>query len=256
MFPSLPGPGPVATGPGPAERARSALHGAPVLEIHGPGVSWHAVSHGYDRDGRPLLLAEDVSPLAALVAAASGPVAVAVHAARIRPLRVADRVRCRVELRGRLDVVPFGEHSLALLELARQGRAPAASALPEGSSLLRVQPIMIIVDGIGVDPRDYRDCEPDPLIDDELRLLHELAGRPHDVTALCTMLDPALLTDAVEIAPSGLDRYGITLRVAGHDHVRETRLPFPEPLDGPREVAGAIQVLLGRARYRSRPATP
>lgn len=241
--------GAIAAGPRPAERARTVLQAAPVLEVLAPAAHGLVPDHGTDRHGRPLLIVDDGSALAGLVAAARGPVEVSLHAARLSPLRVPDRLRGRVEIRGLLDVVPPAERPLALLQPDRQGRAPAACALPEGSSLLRIEPVTISVDGVGVDPVDHRCAAPDPLVDAEPALLQTLlAARPRDLAGLCTMLDPMLLVDVVEIAPSGLDRYGLTLRVAGRDHVREARLPFVAPVDGPRDVPVALQVLLGRAR--------
>lgn len=254
MPPQRPPHGAIAAGPRPAERARTVLHAAPVLEVLAPPARGLVLDHGTDRDGRPLLIVVNGSALAGVVAAARGPVDVAVHAARLSPLRVADRLRGRVALRGTLDVVPLAERGLALLQLARQGRARAACALPADSSLLRVEPVALDVDGVGVGPVDYRRATPDPLVDAEPALLQTLlAERPHDLAGLCAMLDPMLLVDAVEIAPSGLDRYGLTVRIAGRRHVREARLPFVTPVDGPRDVPVALQVLLGRARSASRP---
>lgn len=230
--------------PDPAERARTTLSACPLPEITAHGLVSLVPDHAVDRDGRPVLLVPDDSELAGIVAGSIGDVPVRLRAAHLRSLHVPDRVRTRVELHGRLDVVePGGLVPAPSLHTARDGR-----------SLLRIRPDHVTVDGEAVEPDAYRCAAPDPFAHSEAELLRRLLGEhPETVAALCGLLEPRLVAQATEIAPSGLDRFGIAMLTTGPAGSSESRIPFPVPVSGTGTLLGALQALLAAARTRCRP---
>ncbi|MEL6984480.1 MAG: DUF2470 domain-containing protein, partial [Actinomycetota bacterium] len=60
------------------------------------------------------------------------------------------------------------------------------------------------------------------------------------------------LDGATESTMTGIDRYGITLRVTTPSAPRLARIPFPEPLGSADEARPAIIALLEDARSRGR----
>ncbi|HVL86328.1 MAG TPA: hypothetical protein VM367_18835 [Pseudonocardia sp.] len=250
-------------GPDPAERCRTVLAASPLLEVTAHGSPSLVGAHASDPDGRPLLLVPDVAPAASAVAGSRAAVPARVRAAQLRPLQVVDRVRARVELHGSLDVVPVGERGAAMLRLADLGRMPPGAAhlagapapeVPDGHALLRIDPHHVTLDGAPVDLDAYAAAVPDPFAGRESTLLRRLLGdRPQAVAGLATLLDPAVVAEATEIAPSGLDRRGVTILVATPAWSREIRLAFAAPADTPAALEGALGVLLASAgRPRSR----
>lgn len=240
-------------GPDPAERSRTVLAASPLLEVTAHGETSLVPVHVTDPDGRPLLLVPDTAPVASAVAGSRAAVPARVRAAQLRPLQVVDRVRARVELHGALDVVPVTERHGAMLRLAHlAGTHPAATGSPEpppGYALLRVEPHHVTLDGAPVDLASYTAATHDPFADRESALLRHLLGeRPQAVAGLATLLDPAVIAEATEIAPSGLDRHAVTILVTGPAGAREIRLAFPAPAPTPAALESALGVLLARAR--------
>lgn len=236
-------------GPGPAERARTVLAACPLPEVTADGSPGLVAMHVTGPDGTPVILTPDRSPLAE--AGARDDVPVLLRAVQLRPLQVPDRVRARVEIHGRLGPVPQAEHATAMLRLARTGVVPVTTELPDGLVLLRVVPAQVTLDGAAVDVDAYRGARPDPFAHREGQLLRRLFGdRPDAVAGLCTLVDPALLAGATEIAPSGLDRHGITIMATAPGGARETRIPFDAPLARVGALDEALQLLLDRARAR------
>jgi hypothetical protein len=241
-------------GPAPAERARSALAACPIPEVTAHGTRSLVPLHATDADGRPVLLVPDDSPPAAAVAGSTGDVPVVLRAAHLRPLQVVDRVRARVELHGRLDVVAPAERGPAMLRLAHLGGVAVAGVVlagqvPAGHTLLRLRPDQVTLDGEPVDLAEFGRAAPDPFACREGELLRRLLrDRPEAVAGLCTLLDPAVLADATEIAPSGLDRHGLTIRASSPTGPRESRLAFPEPVACSGALEEAMRALLARSR--------
>jgi hypothetical protein len=238
-------------GPDPAERARTALTACPLPEVVAHGIGSPAAVHVVEPGGDLVLLVRDDSRLAGIMAGSRGDVAAVLRAAQLRPLQIADRIRARVEVHGRLDVIPPPEHGTAMLRLARRGDVPVTTTLPEGHSLLRLLAGQVLLDGRPVDLAAYRAAEADPFTRRESELLRRLLrDRPDTVAGLCSLLDPALLDGAREIVPSGLDRYGITILVAAGSGTREARIPFAEPVACTTGLEGALRGLLAQARSR------
>lgn len=233
-------------GPTPAERARTVLRAAPVLEVTAAGVRCTVDRHGADRFGRPVLLVADAGPLATVLAGAEGPVPTLIDAAQVRPLPGPDRVRARVELLGWIDVVPSTAHRSAMATLPCALPTPLSRS-QLGGSVLRAEILTVAVDGTPVDPDDFALAEPDPLVDHEAGLLRALlADRAHDLARLCELLDVMSTVGATEIVPVGVDRFGLTFRVERPGGTREVRLPFRAPVTAPCGLPAAVRRLADR----------
>jgi len=237
------------TQPSPAERARTAMRSSPTLEIVAGGMVTTIATHATDDSGRPMLTVERRSPLAEFLAGRPDPTPLVVHAAALRPLQVPDRVRTRVVLCGFLTIVRRpAEHIAAVLRLTST-RTEQTPRLEPGCLLLRGEVLAINVDGLQVQPDAYAAAAPDPLVDHETAILGELLrNRTADIIEICGLLEPELLAEATEIAPSGLDRHGITVWLSGPDRVCEIRLPFAVPVDHLDHLPGALGLLLDGVR--------
>lgn len=207
------------------ERARTVLRTSPTLEVVADGIREFVAEHGADQRGRPLLMLPASSPVVA--AARSATLGVRLRAASLRLVEVADRVRARLELHGHLRA----------LRVLRSGRV-----------LLATEVLAVRLDGSAVDPDTYADSRPDPFADDEAALVRALLRhRPATLAGACAQVVPDLVATAVAIAPSGLDRHGVTVWLAGPGWSREIRLGFPAPLDANGDIAAAVRTLLREA---------
>lgn len=219
--------------PTPAELARTALRASPTLEIVAGGVTATVGRHDTDRRGRPMLLVDRRSALAELATNKLDPVPMLVWAASLRPVELPDRVRARVELSGYLDTV---------------------CPMRCGQVQLRGEVLAVTLDGARIDPDAYARAASDPHVDDEAALLRTLLrNRPAALARACARLEPELVAAATAIAPSGLDRHGVTVWLGGPGWARELRLPFPEPLDDPGAAASTVAALLDAAASGRRP---
>ncbi|MGD9529278.1 DUF2470 domain-containing protein [Pseudonocardia sp.] len=237
-------PSPAA--PPAAERARTVLAVAPTVTVSAHGSDWTVARHGTDPEGRPLLLVT-ATPAEALTCTPTGavrqPVRVALHAAQLHLLRAPDRVRHRVEIRGTVTAVPTAEADRLLAADRR-----FLDALDE-CALLRVEPAGILLDGATVGLAEYRTAAADPFASVEDSLLREmLATRQEDLVWLCTLLGAEALTGATEIAPIGLDRWGLTMRIAGTAGVGHHRIAFPDPVDRVEALRRTLRRLIAFAR--------
>lgn len=240
---------PSSEAPTGAERARTVLAVAPTVTVSTQGSDWTVARHGVDPSGCPLLLVG--APTAdALTTTPAGavrqPVRVTLHAAQLHLLRVPDRVRHRVEIRGTVTAVAAAEAD----ELLAADRR-FLDALDE-CALLRVEPAAILLDGDPVGLAEFRCAAADPFAPEEESLLREmLSTRQEDLVWLCTLLGPDALNGATEIAPVGVDRWGLTIRVAGPAGARHHRIGFPDPVDR----VDALQRVLRRLITFARSAT-
>lgn len=212
--------------PTPAEQARTVLRASPTLEIVAGDVTAVVAEHDVDGWGRPLLALDGRVPLAEEVVRArqiGHPLPMLVRAASLRPVEVPDRVRARVELSGYLDTV---------------------CRLGSGQVLLRGEVLAVTLDGSGVDPDAYAQAACDPHVDDEAIHLRALREHPAAVARACAQLEPELVAAASSIAPSGLDRRGVTVWLAGPGWVHELRLAFDKPMERGDDVTAAVAGLL------------
>lgn len=238
--------------PSRAEVAQTVLASCPTPEIIAPGLREPVEMHGIDPAGRPILVVADNSPVADLVDSSPESVPVVLRAAQLRPVRVPDRVRAHVMVHGQLDAVPRGEHADVMLQLGHTDRFARLAAPADGCALLRAEPEHIEVDGAVVALEEFRRAAPDPFAQDEAELVDDLlVSHPERLASLTTLLDARALDGAIEIGPSGLDRYGLTFRVRKATGVQETRLPFVAPLECAAALLDALQQLLWLAERRA-----
>lgn len=240
--------------PTAAERARTVLAVAPVLEVTTFGVVRTVVHHAVDPDGRPLLLLPRRRATGRRSGAVPQPTRAVVHAAQLHVLHLPDRVRHRVRLCGTIGPVPDSERAALL----RRGTLPNLPDLLDGHGdragldghrLLRVEAALVQLDGVRVPLPTYRAAAPDPLAPVEAAQLEELLrSRQDDLVWLSTLLGPGPTAGATRIAPVGLDRYGLTLRVTGPDGTADHRLAFPFAVDRSETLHRVLQGLVGAAR--------
>jgi len=192
-------------GPSPAERARTVLACAavPTIDIAGR-VAEDVAVHATNAEGALVLLAPTAGVLGER--AACGPAVATLHATRLLPLPVPDRVLARVTIHGTLELV--GNPAAAVELLGR-------SAAPD-QTVLRLDPHQVRLDGEPVDPEAYRLAAPDPIAPRSDALVTHLVRRHTDqVMALAELLDRRLVDAAWMIAPACIDRFGLTFHLAG-----------------------------------------
>ena len=98
---------------------------------------------------------------------------------------------------------------------------------------------------------EYRAARPDCLARVESgHLMHLGAHHPDAVALLARLAGDAALQGAVRVLALALDRYGLVLRVERVRGFLDVRLPFPEPVRRPDDVAGAMRCLLALATRR------
>lgn len=236
--------------PDAAERARTVLAAAPTVDVEARGGAWTVLRHGTDPSGCPLLLVS-ADPAEDLTCTGHGavprPALVTLHAAQLHVLRMPDRIRHRVEIRGTVTEVSPVEAD----QLLSAAGTRFLDAVDE-SFLLRLEPARVLLDGEPVGLAEYRAAAPDPLgpvADDLMRDL--VRNRQDDLVWLCTLLGPDAVEGATEIAPVGVDRWGLTLRVARPDGAVEHRIGFPDPV----ERVAALHRMLARLIAFARSAT-
>lgn len=231
-------------GPTVAERARTALAAAPTLAVTAFGTDWTVLAHGTDAAGRLLLLFPERPLAQARPAVGASAERAVVNASRLHVIRLPDRVRCRIQVRGTIAPVASPEHVLP------DGGDPARllDAIG-GHTLVRIEPAQVLLDGSPVPLTGYRAAAPDPLHPFEIARLEDLLyRRQQDLAWLCTLLGPEPVVDATEIAPIELDRYGLTIRVTTPRGHADHRLPFPFPVDRSDVLDRVLRRLVGFAR--------
>jgi hypothetical protein len=223
--------------PSPAERARTALACAavPTIDIAGR-VAEDVAVHATTAEGVPVLLVPATGVLGGR--AACGPAVATLHATRLLPLPVPDRVLARATIHGTLELVGNPATVQELL-----GR----SAEPD-QSVLRLEPHQIRLDGEPVDPDAYRLAAPDPIAPRSDALVTHLIRRHADqMMALAELLDRRLVDAAWTIAPAYVDRFGFTFHLSGPTGVAFPRLDFPAVVRHPSQLPAALRALHGRA---------
>jgi hypothetical protein len=224
-------------GPSPAERARTVLACAavPTVDLAGrvaEDVGVHAVTTG----GAPVMLVPASGVLGGR--AACGPAVATLHATRVLPLPVPDRVLARVTIHGTLGPVTDLPGALDLL-----GRA----ADPDQVAL-QLDPHQVRLGGEPVDPDAYRLAAPDPIAPRSDALVTHLLRRHADqMVALADLLDRRLVDAAWTIAPACVDRFGLTFHLAGPAGVAYPRLDFPAAVRHPSQLPAALRALHRRA---------
>jgi hypothetical protein len=223
--------------PSQAERARTALACAAVPTVDLAGrVAEDVGVHAVTAEGAPVMLVAATGVLGGR--AACGPAVATLHATRVLPLPVPDRVLARVRIYGTLGPVADLPGALELL-----GR----SADPDQVAL-QLDPHQVRLDGEPVDPDTYRLAAPDPIAPrSDALVTHLLRRHGEQMVALADLLDRHLVDAAWTIAPAYIDRFGLTFHLAGPAGVAYPRLDFPAVVAHPSQLPAALRALHRRA---------
>jgi len=212
-------------------------------------------AHVTDPAGRPLLLVPADSAAAVALRDEPGPAAT-LEIADIAPLPLADRLRGRARLRGRLTALEGEELAEAALRLSRlHPRAELldvrAGRTDEWTVLaLEVAEAEICDPWVhaAVEPEAYRAAPPDPFVIVEHRMLTHLdACHGAELAAMVrNRFGPA--DGDLEVRPLALDRHGLWLRCFAPDSVmppgRDLYIEFPAPVSDLRGLRRICRRLL------------
>lgn len=236
----------------PPETARSLAATATTLTVHLCTVPGLITVGGYATDSRGRLLVPTSADCRVLAAVrAAGALSARAVATDVAPLPVRCRVRGRLELTGRLDVVAAEDAEPAWAQAA-------GTALEPGRVVLRLTPRLVRLHGcsgegpVDVDPAAYAQARPDPLAAHEADVLsHLCSGHPEQVRALARLLPRRVVAGARRVVPLRLNRHALVLRVErdGGDIDVPVALACRHA-EHPGEVLVALRALLDTAGVR------
>lgn len=262
-------------GPTAAERARTLAYGIADGVLVAPGVPYAPVpAHSTDRDGRPLLLVQTASPIAAALAAEPDMPAT-LRISDVAPVTLADRVRGRAWLHGWLTEIPAAELRTAALRLSRAHPRPELLDLGDERTglgqvghglaghglaghgggrewtILALEVAQVEVDdawgSATLEPEEYADAAPDPFVAVEAGILTHLDSAHRD--ELTRLLPESVPPGPVR--PLSLDRHGMWLRCTapepGGPPSYDLRLSFAEPVSDLHGLRHVYRRLFARA---------
>jgi hypothetical protein len=245
--------------PTPAERARTVLRRASVIEVLSmPDRTDVVTVHGADASGRPLLLAAEGSGLAAAIGEDPEGLLAVVHAVDVCPVPMPDRIRGELWIAGIVTLVPPTELTAATVALAERDPAGALLDVGAGQLVLRMEIVEIrLADRLAtrcatpeiVDPEAYRAATADPLTDGEPEWLgHLVCAHPAEFAQLCLRIDPKHRPPGCTLRPVALDRFGLRIRAQADGGHRDVLVPFAAPITAAHELPRAIASLFTAAR--------
>ncbi|MFI2475391.1 DUF2470 domain-containing protein [Nocardia xishanensis] len=236
--------------PTTAERVRSACAHAEQAVLALPGIDPTPTSLHHLRQCGDVVIAVPACSPAEVLTGNSGPggTAAVLELTDHAPLPLREPVRALVWLRGTVRAVPAQAQRLLAGEIAKDNPDPALLDVGHSSTLLRlVINSAVMADSTGAESvcvEELRLAEPDPFCALESAWLQHMDADHADVIAqLGRHLPPRLQTGAVH--PLAIDRYGVTLRVEGHDGDHDFRLPFSAPADDVESLSRAVRTLAG-----------
>ncbi|GAA4231530.1 DUF2470 domain-containing protein [Actinomadura meridiana] len=270
-------------GPTAGERARTLAYGIADGVLVAPGVPYAPVpAHATDRDGRPLLLVQTESPVAAALrntraGEERADMPATLRVSDVAPVALADRVRGRAWLHGRLTEIPDGELRAAALRLSYAHPRPELldlGAERDGRrdwTILALTVAQVEIDdawGSAVlEPAEYAAGVPDPFVAVESGILTHLDSCHRD--ELPRLLPDSALLDSAPpdsalpdsalpdsappggpVRPLALDRYGLWVRCAprpGTHAPFDVRLPFARPVSDLHGLRCVYRRLFARA---------
>lgn len=237
------------TAPSAAERVRNACAHAETSVLALPGIEPTPTSVHHLRRCGDVVIAVPTGSAAALTAN-SGPAGTAavLELTDNAPLPLREPVRALVWLRGVVRPVPENAQRALAGEVAAELPHPQLLDVGHGATLLRlVIGTAVLADATGaesVPAAQVRSALPDPFCQMEAAWLHHLdADHPDIIEQLARRLPPRLRTG--DVHPLAIDRYGLTLRVEGHDGDHDVRLPFTAPVDDVESLSRAVRTLAG-----------
>ncbi|MCB5908525.1 DUF2470 domain-containing protein [Streptomyces pinistramenti] len=222
--------------------------------------------------GDVLLLAPGDSAAARAAAhAQDDDLAVVMEITDVAPVSVPHRIRGRAWVAGWLTPVRNDQRARCAMLLAE--RHPVGELLGVGEALqpepapgrygqaawmmLRLEVGECAVDDLwgaeSVEPDEFADASPDPLVAHEAELLQHLdASHGEQVRALCSLLGERaadLCGVRDHAVPVALDRFGLRVRFTGAADQRsfDARFDFPEPVRDVAELRRAMHALFDAA---------
>ncbi|MBF6356837.1 DUF2470 domain-containing protein [Nocardia higoensis] len=238
------------TAPSAAERVRNACAHAETSVLALPGIEPTPTSVHHLRRCGDVVIAVPTGSAAAALTANSGPAGTAavLELTDNAPLPLREPVRALVWLRGVVRPVPENAQRALAGEVAAELPHPQLLDVGHGATLLRlVIGTAVLADATGaesVPAAQVRSALPDPFCQMEAAWLHHLdADHPDIIEQLARRLPPRLRTG--DVHPLAIDRYGLTLRVEGHDGDHDVRLPFTAPVDDVESLSRAVRTLAG-----------
>ncbi|MGK8521413.1 DUF2470 domain-containing protein [Nocardia asteroides] len=245
----MPRPTPTVA-PSTAERVRSACAHAEQAVLAMPGIDPTPASVHYVRQCGDAVIAVPTASIAALLAGNSGEhgAPAVLELTDHAPLPLREPVRALVWLRGWVRAVPTQAQRALATEVAKEHPHPGLLDIGFGATLLRlVINSAVVADSTGaesVSSEELRLAQPDPFCAMESAWLQHMQADHADVVAqLARHLPPRLQHGMVH--PLAIDRYGLTLRVEGHDGDHDFRLPFSAPADDIEALSRAVRTLAG-----------
>lgn len=177
------------------------------------------------------------------------------------PLRLRERVRALVWIRGRLQSVPEPEVTPLLDRVAEvdpnpallQVISPRNTARPDSATgsytLLRLTPeSAVLADTTGAESvtvDELLSARPDPFCAIEANWLQHLdSAHPELIARLAGVALPPRLRRG-RVHPLAVDRYGMWLRVEESEADHDVRLSFPRPVADVLSLNRAVRALLG-----------
>lgn len=184
--------------------------------------------------------------------------------ADVAPVRVRRPVRGLLWISGRLRLLPLRVARRAALRIAAEQPDERLLDVGHGEALLRLEPAMVVLsDAEGTEalaPTTMAAAPPDPVaVTGDAWLAHLAAAHAGTLGALLPHLPPHLRRPGHRLAPLGVDRLGLRLRVESDADDHDVRLPFPRPLSCPAQLGEAVRALIGSGARDDAPgprATP
>ncbi|MFC5141842.1 DUF2470 domain-containing protein [Actinomycetospora rhizophila] len=173
--------------------------------------------------------------------------------ADVAPVTVRRPVRGLLWVSGRLRVLPMRVARRAALRIAAELPDERLLDVGHGETLLRLEPAMVVLsDAEGTEalaPTAMAAAPPDPVAaTGDPWLAHLAAAHAGTLSALVPRLPVRLRRPGHRLAPLGVDRLGLRLRVETDDPEatdHDVRLPFAAPLSCPGQLGEAVRGLIG-----------
>ncbi len=234
--------------PTTAERVRSACAHADQAMLALPGTDTvRTPVHHLRSCGDAVITVALDSPAARAAAEPNGSPAV-LELTDHAPLALREPVRSLVWLRGRVHAVPdYAQRALAT-EVAKENPHPNLLDVGHTTTVLRlVLDSAVVADSSGAAAAcldELRDARPDPFWELESAWLQHMDSDHADVIARLARHLPVRLRGG-SVRPLAIDRYGVTLRVEGHEGDHDVRLSFENPVDDVQSLSKAVRILAG-----------
>ncbi|MDD7966309.1 DUF2470 domain-containing protein [Actinomycetospora lemnae] len=172
--------------------------------------------------------------------------------ADVAPVTVRRPVRGLLWVSGRLRVLPLRVARRAALRIAAELPDERLLDVGHGETLLRLEPAMVVLsDAEGTEalaPTAMAAAPPDPVAaTGDPWLAHLAAAHAGTLSALVPRLPVHLRRPGHRLAPLGVDRFGLRLRVESEGDDHDVRLPFAAPLSCPGQLGEAVRALIGGA---------